>query len=247
MDKAADFEIWRTIPPEEKLETMSRAHANGTFTALIGIIIASTLAVGLRQPWLLWTSIIVSPLLFQAAAGKAWRALRPRMMLEYLAARAAARRYAFAVNSNDMGVNLMLKAELQHIYENENLGLAINSMMQSIHETSVWVTLFNDALIILSEKRGGAHCEFAALTNDKLSVEAKNGNEESEYTNDKELILTVAPDKKYAGRKIKLTSRYPAALVVFEKKLLKAIDLSKAASELAKLAQEKEAEKDDFY
>jgi hypothetical protein len=240
MEKVADFEIWRQIPPEEKIQIMSRAHANGLFTCVITVLIASTMAVGLRLPWMLWSSLIVAPLMFQLAAGKAWRALRPRIMLEYLAARSAARRYAFSANSDDLGISLIFRGEMQEIYDQENVALAMESMVAATQEAEVWIALFNDALVLMSEKKGGASCEFAALINDKLTVTAINPEDEGDYNNNKELIIYAAAEKNRRAKKVKLTSRFPAALVVFEKKLSQALDVAKAAKAKELLAFKEE-------
>lgn len=233
MEKVADFEVWKQIPPEEKLQIMSRAHANGIFTCLITILIACTLAVGLRVPWLMWCSFLVAPLMFQIAAGKAWRDLRPKIMLEYLAARSAARRYAFSANSNDLGVSLIFRGEFEELFDKENINAELESIVENTKTASVWIALFNDALVIMTEKKGGASCEIAALINEKMIVKAKNASEEDEgdYTNNKEVYISVAAEKARPAKKFKVTSIFPAALVVFEKKLSKALELAKTAKD----------------
>ncbi len=99
----------------------------------------------------------------------------------------------------------------------------------------------------MSEKKGGASCEFAALINDKLSVSAVGGEEGNDYSSDKEIIITLAPDKNRGPRKVKLTSRYPAALVVFEKKLAKALEVAKINKSKETLAIPEELEELNDY
>lgn len=231
MDKVESSEVWRQIPPEEKIAIMSRAHASGISSCIIVVIIGCTLAVALRLPWLMWGSFVLTPLVFQFVIGKAWRDLRPRVMLEYLGARSAARRYAYTATAKDLTVSMIFRGTItpQKIQE-----LAEESLEQSVvnnQETEVWIALFKDAVIMMSEKTGGAKCEVASLINDKLTLEGMSPDEEGDYSNNRELLLTLAPDRGRPPMKLKVTSPYPAALIVFEKKLLQNLEIAKQAKQ----------------
>lgn len=215
-----DVEIWRQIPPEEKFELLSRAHASGLFTAIIMVVIGSTIAISLQMNWILWSSLLISPLVFQFAAGKAWRDLRPRIMLEYLAARSASRRYAFANRSQDLTLSLIFKGTLEQQFEEENLQEALEAMISQTKDAEVWVALFSDVLIMIAERPGGASLQFAHLLDDKLKVSSNAKEKKSDYTNDKEVYLTYKDRATATDKQFKLTSRFPAALAVFEKRLL---------------------------
>lgn len=210
-------EIWRTIPPEEKLELMSQAHAKGIFAALVGIMLGGTLAVALHQGWLLWASLISSPFIFQFAAGKAWRGLRPRLVLEYLAARSAARRYAFSNKGKDLTLNLMFRGKLSQVFDEENLQEALEAVFENTSEAAVWVALFGDSVVMMSEDVGGARLQLAQVLNDKISIDSRPADSGRDYANDKELLITIRT-KREEERRYKLTSKHPAALIVFEKK-----------------------------
>jgi hypothetical protein len=237
MDQVTGTEVWRQIPPEEKLALMARAQATGTMTCIIVILVGCTLAVALKYPALMWGSFILIPLFFQFAAGKAWRDLRPRMMLEYLAARSAARRYAYTANAKDLSVSLMFRGYMETTSstpkeedEDTDYANAVRSDTKNI-----WAALFPDTLIIMSEKPGGAKCDFAVNLGEKCAVEGKSLDDEGDYSSNREVLITLGPDRGRPGTKLKITSDFPAALVVFEKLLQKNI-------EIAKLAKEKEIE-----
>jgi hypothetical protein len=211
-------EIWKQIPPEEKFEMMNKAHSTGVLAAVIVIVVASTVAVGLQIVAILWASLIMSPFIFQFAAGKVWRDLRPRTILEYLGARAAARRYAFTSHSKDLSVSMIFRGHLERQFDNDAIQEALEAAVSNTRESAVWVALFHDAVIMMSEKAGGAQLKFSHLIDDKLKVEATSPDG-ADYSNNKELSLTYK-DRSGDVKRYKLTSRYPAALIVFEKKLL---------------------------
>lgn len=214
------LEVWRNVPPEEKFELMAKAQAQGVMAALLLIGIGCTVAVGLQIQAIMWVSLIGAPLVFQIASGKAWRDLRPKTMLEYLAVRSAARRYAFASQAKDLTLALVFRGYFMP-EKNEggpDISYGNNSENQSEPEP-VWITLFNDALVIMRERLGGASLVFSHLLNDTLEIRATSPNSGKDYANDKQLLITY-PLKGGMRASFQLTSRYPGALVVFEKKAL---------------------------
>lgn len=210
---------------------MARAQSRGILVAFITVLVCSTMAVGFQMPWLLWGSLIISPFVFQFATGKAWRDHRPRVLLEYLAARAVTRRYAFAVSAKDLGLRLIFKGRLEEEYSDSNVQVALNQSFDNQRTKDVWVTLFNDAVVLISERIGGAQCELASPFNDKLMVESVSESK-SDYAAGKTIILTLT-DRTHVKRRFRLTSRYPAALVVFEKQIQQL--LKEAAEQRARL------------
>ena len=224
-------ELWRQIAPEEKIELMSKAHAKGVMTAMIVIVVMCTLAVGLHQPWMVWSSLIISPLIFQMAAGQAWRVVKPRTMLEHLAVRSAARRYAFSHKAQDLGLVTVFRGELQEKFDNNNLEEALEAMEVAVEtnsESSVWIALFNDAVIAITERRGGAELKMGHLINKKLAV-SSNSPSGKEYAPGHQVLISYE-DNAGKERSYIITSRYTGALIVFEKKLrnLLAIEANKA-------------------
>lgn len=222
-------EIWRQIPPEEKFDLMAAAQAKGIFAAFILITAGCTVAIGLHLGWMIWASLIASPFVYQFAAGKAWRDLRPRLIMEFLAARSAARRYAFAANGKDLTLVLIFRGRLGREFSSDQAMEALESALDRRSEIPVWIALFRDSVIMISEAAGGARCEFASLIGpERLSWEAINPGK-NEYTNGKVLVLT-AIDKRGTGRRFRLKSRSSAALVVFEKRLA---ELTQQAKEMS--------------
>jgi hypothetical protein len=208
------FDVWRKVPPEEKLELMARAQSKGVGATLVLLIITGTMALGLRLPWLFWSTFLAVPFVFQFAAAKAWRDLKPRAMLDYLAARSAARRYAYGAHAQDLTVSLMFRGVLRPEFGAEQEQEQMEAQIQNKAEVPVWVALFPDTIVMMSERAGGAKLEFAQSISEKLTITTRGFDNDGEQ---RQVILTSQGRK---GNKLNwnLTSQYPAALLVFERK-----------------------------
>jgi hypothetical protein len=209
-----DKDLWRYIPPEEKIDLLNQVHARAVLACLITILITATCAIGLRFNWLFWASLIAIPLIFQFVAGKAWRDLRPRLMLEYLAARSVSRRFAFLNQSRSLTPQLIFRAYMEDVYDNELIQEVIDAMSSNSGPIEVWVALFFDTVIIMSERAGGAKLHFAAPL-DKLEIQTSSSSGR-DYSSDLQIILSYTEIRKQEVR-VKLTSKHPGALVVFDK------------------------------
>jgi hypothetical protein len=223
MQALDDSEAWRQVPPEVKLEIMSRAHSKGLMTSIGFIMIGCTCAVALKFVWFMWGALLLSPIIFQISANKAWRALRPATILRYLAAKSAARRYAYSAKARDLSLDLIFPATLQRIPDTNDVTATLEAAIQNNQETEVWVTLFKDTIVMMSEQIGGAKMEMAQKIDKYLDIDSVSESGK-DYASDKEVLLTITTPSRHdihelIKNKYKLTSRYPAALVVFEKKV----------------------------
>lgn len=212
-------DLWRQIPPEEKLEVMSRAHARGILAALVSVIIGATLAVGFQANFLLWSSLLVGIFVFQFAAGRAWRTLRPIMLLEYLAARSATRRYAFTANSKELSVVQIFRGQLEEQFDQDHAEDALNATIDNVKEAAVWVALFRDAVVMIAERPGGAELKLGHVLDDKLEISARSVDGK-EYSTKREVIFQFKDRLFKTSRRFALRSKYSAALAVFEKRVL---------------------------
>ena len=218
--QSAQLDIWQVVPPEEKLELMARAQAAGVVACIIAVIIASTIAVSLKLNWILWGGLMACPFIFQFSAGKKWRDIRPRTMLEYLAARSASRRYAFMTHSKNLGLQLLFKGKISRKFDQDQVLEALEAVVNKTDDIDVWVALFNDTVVMISEQAGGAKVEFAHLINERLGLSSTGPKDtKSDYSSGRALNLTSMDKKGGDSQSWILTSRYPAALIVFEKKL----------------------------
>jgi hypothetical protein len=216
--EVVDFdEVWRRIPPEEKLITISRSHGASTITCALVIFVSGALAVGFHNVWIFWGAVLVSPVFFQTTSQRMWRKYRSELVLQYLAARSAARRYAFKSNASDLSVQLLLRGTLTVIKktDDQESWQEINSNKQVF---PVWIALFRGAVVIMSEGDGGARVRFLHLITKRLEVTAY-AKQDKENFRIVELIGSEM-DQQH-GKIYQLTSdTNPGALLVFEKLLL---------------------------
>lgn len=227
------LDIWRKIPPEEKLLLMAKAQSKGLSASSILLGAVGSISLGLRVPWLFWSTFIAVPFVFQLASAKAWRSLKPRTMLEYLAARSAARRYAYSANGKDLTVSLMMKGTLHQDFTADEAEEEIEARIEHRDNVEVWIALFPDTLVLMSERAGGAKLEFAQpLFGDRFEVTAEGFDD---TTQERRLILSVETKKGDKHRWF-LTSPFPAALLVLERRVRTFIVEQKAQAEKDRLA-----------
>lgn len=203
-------EIWRKIPPEEKLELMARAQSRGLAATLAVLAITATVAVGLKLPWLFWGAFFVIPIVFQFAAMKEWRTLKPRTMLEYLAARSASRRFAYVAQSQDLTVLLLFKGNLERLPDDSSEQLDdFSDVGTRAHATPVWIALFPDTLVVMSERRGGAQPELVHTLRERLQLTTEGFDDGGES---RRLTVEITDETKPLQR-WSMSSSYPAALL----------------------------------
>jgi hypothetical protein len=229
----SSFDIWRKVPPEEKLELMARAQSKGVGASLVILIITATVAVGLRLPWVFWAAFATVPFAFQFASARAWRDIKPRTVLEYLAARSAARRYAYGAQAADLTVDLMFKGRLGRDFSSLGESAELDARLEDRDAVNVWVSLFPDTIVMISERAGGAKLEMVYSTIERLAVTAEGFDDSS--PEQRRLVFDVEPRKGERERWF-LTSPYPAALLVCERKIKRAMEENKIHVERQRLA-----------
>jgi hypothetical protein len=184
------------------------------------VIVFSSVAVGLRWSALMWTSFLLAPLAFQYTVGKRWRHLRPKVMLEYLAARSAARRYAFAHQGRDLSISFLFRGTIEPDQAEDGFQDDYDAQGTKRLDRDVWIALFPDAVVFMSEGIRGAVLEYHQPLDDKLTVTPRSVGTDREYSSTREIHFAYSNKRTNESSRFTLRSRHPAALIVFEKKLL---------------------------
>jgi hypothetical protein len=221
MDVLNADELWRKIPPEEKLNLMSRSHSDGIVCSFFFILIAATFAISYQKIELFWGSFVFCPIIFQFFSNRRWKQVRPEAMIRYLAARSAARRFAYGLKANDLTLKLIFRGKVEKIYDEKNVLEQIEATRSAGKVVDVWVALFNDCLVCISERHGGAQLQFGALLNDKFSF-SELEDSQTLSANSKMLELEFI-DKRLGTKRAKLSSSFPAAMSVLEQSLQKTL------------------------
>jgi hypothetical protein len=229
-------DMWRKISPEEKLELLAKAHAKGCSSVVLVSLVGATVSLSIKVPAIFWVSLLVSPLVFQFSCQRSWRSIRPTVLLQYLAARSAARRFAFTLNGRDLTCRLMFRGYL-HLESRLHDDVYANTTTV-VKKLPVWIALFGDAIVVMSESPQGAELKVSRLIDERMIVEGISPPNEKEYSSGRQVKISYKESRGTLIKQHTISSEYPAALIVFEKKLLEIISEIKREAERARAVQE---------
>lgn len=209
---------WNSVPVEERLDILSKAHASGLMAGIGSMLVMGTIGYGFDNIWVLATGIGLGFFLVPMFSSYSWRRNKPAAILAYLAARAVSRRYAYGHDCTDLEVVLIYRGEFKELFDNreeEELERQRLDMSANIYrKKTVWISLLRGAIVVLSERKGGAKLEFySPITND-VKVRKATANED---ISDSAVIIEGIGNAE--GRTILLDSPSRGAQYVFEKQL----------------------------
>ncbi|HQH27743.1 MAG TPA: hypothetical protein PLP17_10135 [Oligoflexia bacterium] len=213
-------QAWQAVSLEERLELISKAQASGILASIATMLLVGSIAYGFDKVWLLVAGIAGSSFVYPLFSSYSWRKEKPALILAYLAVRSMARRYAFAYNLGDLDIVFIYRAAIKEIFQDRSAA-ELARQRQDIDGSSfvdgfkdVWVILMRSGVVFLSERDGGAKMEFITSFGNEAKLRKPAANEAA--PDDRALVLEGAGFTK--GRTVLLTSRYPGAHYVFEKK-----------------------------
>jgi len=231
LNQALLEDVWQKIPPEEKREVASQAQSTAISALVVLIMFGWAMAIGMRYQWFFWGTFLVVPFAFQVAPSKAWHVRKPKLIVEYTAARASACFYAQQVTGERRSTSLQFRGLLarpfpagtppEHVFSDE-------TPEENTGPVPVWVTLFPDCLVMFSETPFGSRREFAHSLSEDLSASSDYPAEE--FGDDKRLTISVH-DEMGAEHRWVLTSQHSAHLSACERKLLQAIERRNTSTE----------------
>lgn len=229
-------DIWQKIPPEEKKQVASQAQSTAISAIVVLIMFGWAMAIGMREQWFFWGTFFVVPFAFQVATSKAWHVKKPKLIVEYAAARTTACFYAQQVTGQRRSPSLQFRGLLERPF-----GAHVQMERELSNETPeeptgpvpVWVTLFPDCVVMFSETPFGSRREFAHSIFENLS--ASSESPEEDFGAQKRLTISVH-DETGAEHRCVLTSTHSAHLSACERKLIQAIERRTTLAEEASLA-----------
>ena len=231
-------DIWQKIPPEERAEVVTRAQSTAISTILVVLMFGWAMAVGMREQWYFWGTFLIVPFAFQVATSKAWHALKPKLIVEYTAARATACFYAQQANGQHLLPTVQFKGILERQFsDDQQTESDLSELSGDEHRgpVPVWVTLFPDSLVMFSETPFGSQREFAHSTMEDIS--ASTDEMEEDFGDRRRLMLSVR-DEAGAERRWVLTSKHAAQLTVCQRRLLSAMERRQVLMEQTALAKQ---------
>ena len=215
---------WNSVALEERLELVSRCQANGLIAAIAFTFMMGAVAYGFDKIYLLLGSVFGAMIIMPMFSSYSWRKGKPALILNYLAARSMARRYGYSTNISDLDVVLIFKGETSQEYLNEaeqldhlvGKGEDVDGALEE--KIPVWVCLLRGGVVLISESQGGAKLVYTSPIGREMvcsQVRDEDGNPTGEVT-----IVGIAHAK---GRRVTVSSRFPAAFYVFERQLQRLI------------------------
>ena len=217
-------DAWNAVALEERLNLLSRSHAHGIMAGLGGFWLLGTIAYGFDQIYLLAGGLVAAFFLVPLFMSYSWRRGRPALILAYLAVRTVSRRYAYGYNITDLDIILIYRGTMNEVYRNreeeeltrQKQSVDFDSSMDN--EKSVWICLLRGAVVILSERAGGAKLEFLAPVTNELGIRKPRGDEPGSET-----AVAVEGTGQSKGRVVVIDSKSVGAQYVFEKQLARLI------------------------
>jgi hypothetical protein len=208
---------WLRIPEEEKRELITAAKAKGFEACLLLAVFGVSAAFGLKMPAILLGTAVLLPLLYQVISVREWREKRPHLIAKYMVAGHTASQYASSMLSKDPAVKVLFRGSLTPpLKVRAQLYPELEPEELEAQPIPVWVSLFPDHLIMISEGEKGAKLEFAHSTLDNFRLVSDDA-EESEEPRDTMAIETEDPDGEAARWVIQ--SPHATAILACEKKI----------------------------
>lgn len=216
---------WNSVSLEERLELVSRCQANGLFGSLTFMVMIGAVAYGFDAFYMLALALGGALIVHPMFSSYTWRREKPALILQYLAARSICRRYAYGFNISDLDIILLFKGEMEKLFISEEEQLDHLTHQDVTLDTPagnvipVWVCLLHGGVVMISEKRGGAKLEFVTPISRDLSLRASTDREGNSTG-----VLKITGCGPSKSKSVALTSRYPAAMYVFEKQLQRLVE-----------------------
>jgi hypothetical protein len=220
--QSALAETWQKIPEEERGELLARAKAQGVESCCVCLLIGCALAISLKAQWIALGTIAFLPLLYQVVSTQIWLEIKPLATISYFLAATTSRIYAQHLRSQDPCVKMIFRGSLESVPAQVEDAVSEEFPEEAADERpapkDVWISLFPDALIMISEGIDGANLEFAhsTLRDFQVALDSPDG-EETPSRSSRLLIQTTANDS-VASRWV-VSSPHPATLVACERKI----------------------------
>lgn len=217
-------DAWSSVALEERLDLLARVQADGILAGFIALLIVGSIAYGFDEILLLALGSVSLFFIVPMVMSYSWRRDKPAVILAYLAVRAVARRYAFAYRVVDLDTVLIFRANMQEVFaskeEEETFLLRQEADFDTAFnlEKPVWLCLLRGAVVVLSERLGGAKLEFLAPISQEVSIRKLTAEESKE---EGAVLITGAGIS--SGRQIAISSKSKGAMYVFERQLSRLI------------------------
>lgn len=226
------YDAWNAVALEERLELISKAKAQGIIFATAVAFLIGAAAYGYDSVYLMFFGMAVALIAFPMSTGRIWRRCKSELILTYLAVRSVARRYGYAYKVPYLDIVLIFRGEYELLYSSDE-EKALSEQYREVDfdastkgKKEVWVCLLRGAVILLSERLGGAKLEFINNIGSSTNCRKPTADESKDGR-----ALVISSGGPHQTKNVLISSKYPGALYVFEKRLGQLIHEAIAAKE----------------
>lgn len=178
-------DTWQKIPEEERNLLLAQAKAQGAEACCVCALAGCSLAVGLHATWIALATLAFLPLLYQVVSTRTWLEIKPITTIRYFLAGATSKLYAQTLNSKEPTLKMIFRGSLETVTPQDDSKVD-QEFAQELQEEKtppkdVWISLFPDSLIMISEGYDGAVLEFghSILENFKAALDVPEGSQDN--------------------------------------------------------------------
>jgi len=212
-------QVWQAVALEERLELVTKAKADGILAAVGFLLLIGSIAYGFDAILLLGLGSIFSILVVPIFSGYSWRRNKPILVLEYLAARTIARKFAQLSRFDDLGLYFIFRGQAKPVFASEEEeALVRQSDRVELDSTDgfrdCWVCLLGGGLVVISESSKGARLEFCGSFSSDLNIRPATTEEDASEG----AFVVNQENSNKKTKSLLVRSRYRGALYVFDKR-----------------------------
>jgi hypothetical protein len=217
-------DMWQKVPEEERRDLLLRAQASAMEACALTAVVGCAAAFSLHAPVLVLCVALLLPVLFRVISIKLCVRMKPQTLLQYVVAAIASKRYAAATISKDTSLKLIFRGSLESVPLDDSAPETAPEVSEedarsnSTTVRDVWISLFPDSLIMISEGDNGAHLEFAHSTLEDFVVALDSSENTESDSAMRRLLIQTGNEEQITGRWV-LSSPYPSMLVECERKI----------------------------
>jgi len=202
-------QVWQAVALEERLELVTKAKADGILAAVGFLLLIGSIAYGFDAILLLGLGSIFSILVVPIFSGYSWRRNKPILVLEYLAARTIARKFAQLSRFDDLGLYFIFRGQAKPVFASEEEeALVRQSDRVELDSTDgfrdCWVCLLGGGLVV----------EFCGSFSSDLNIRPATTEEDASEG----AFVVNQENSNKKTKSLLVRSRYRGALYVFDKR-----------------------------
>jgi hypothetical protein len=220
--KQALAETWQKIPQEERTLLLAKAKAQACEVCCLCAVCGIAVAVSLHAPWVILGTLAFLPLLYQVVSTRLWLELKPLTVARYFLASMTSRLYAKTLHSSDPSLKLIFRGSLQSIplTEPTQEDAEFESEIEE-HKPApkdVWISLFPDSLVMITEGNEGAELAFGHSTLKDFEIALDTPENENGEPKPSRLVIQTILNDSIDSRWV-VSSPHTTMLLACERKI----------------------------